>query len=868
MSPPHAYTLGVATGIPIPDDDDDICPVCEGECTCYSTSIATTTQPTPTPRTTITVPSARPSSTATSASSRGPLKIKLTVPPGLLARARLASSSTKKINNTSDVAQPVKRRGRPPKAVAAPKPKQPLSKSKGKDTIGKTARRKACSDDEYCPAGAGPSSSSIRTDVFQAHQNTGEDDEVDEMQSIQFPTFVSAVSSSSADESSSSDDDTASSGFSTDSSIEDEEESFILNEEQQRAHAHDKARVKRELLGDGANKWKERRNNWEIRPRKKSVGPSGDEMDMDSDDSEDDGEDEDEDEDADQEDNEGDDDGDADMDGEDNSSRVMYAGIATSWSEGEESSFDAELFFAGLDDSDSGADGVQEHANDDETADEDEDELALDAMALAASAIFEVTEGWDGSVIFTNGLKDGQGLLDFDFEANAAQLVQAGTGDDEGDDTDVQMSEADGMLTDSEEDDALEEMDSDGETTEEELVDEKGLPTARAMRLFRPPTTPSSIDPMSTMSPGPRPRAASYHDHRESPKPADILAGRIYMDDEDEDEEPPVSDVASMTLSSRSERDTPRIPIMGTFAADKSDALRRAVIDGSKNDIPSPFPKQRKRILSNPWSGRSVSSSRDRSHSLSSLSQQPQFMLSPSPFGQLPLSDDPASQASPDHPPAAPIELDDVLDASMLDSDPFDAQMSGLPSSSGLGDEAMYVESNGERHLQSLSRWDRVPIGTFRRTRESGLADGGNELAYGGMIRSSPFTGMLWQDKSTAGANDGGVSTPTSRGKNGRRRGKGRMDVVISPVILPVRDRDGDRTPTQSGGHSPPHSKPRKSSRKEKMLKKKSMLGAAAGRRPMQHHHHHGHHPNAKGRAAGSVQRSGLFGGSVPPLSL
>jgi len=158
------------------------------------------------------------------------------------------------------------------------------------------------------------------------------------------------------------------------------------------------------------------------------------------------------------------------------------------------------------------------------------------------------------------------------------------------------------------------------------------------------------------------------------------------------------------------------------------------------------------------------------------------------------------------------------------------------------------------------------------------ITDSGSEAPYGSMIRSSPFSGMLWQSKDGSAGNAGTSDGGSVKGKNAQRRNKGRMDVVISPVIFPVRDRDGDRTPTGSGrdthghghgGHTPPHSKPpRKGSRKDKMLKRKSMMGAAAGRRHQQHYHHHGHHPNAKGRAAGSVQRPGFSGGAVPPLNL
>jgi hypothetical protein len=143
------------------------------------------------------------------------------------------------------------------------------------------------------------------------------------------------------------------------------------------------------------------------------------------------------------------------------------------------------------------------------------------------------------------------------------------------------------------ENDSLEEVESnDGDTTKEELVDEYGLPSARAMRLFRPPVAQFySIDPLSTMSPGPHVQDAFSH---QSPQPSDILAGH-----EDEDvPEPPMSEIASTVLSASSDRGTPRFPLMGTFEASRTSSLRRVVIDGSRPAVPSPFQRSCRRRFS------------------------------------------------------------------------------------------------------------------------------------------------------------------------------------------------------------------------------------------------------------------------------
>jgi hypothetical protein len=163
-------------------------------------------------------------------------------------------------------------------------------------------------------------------------------------------------------------------------------------------------------------------------------------------------------------------------------------------------------------------------------------------------------------------------------------------------------------------------------------------------------------------------------------------------------------------------------------------------------------------------------------------------------------------------------------------------------------------------------------MGTFRRSRENGpLSDGPGEPPYVSVIRNSPFNGVWPSDKSHNKPSD----SPSKKGKARRRGSRSRVDMDISPVILPVRDRDGDHTPTGHAtgqtSHSPLHPKSRKdkASRRDKMLKRKTMMGTSIGRRHQQHHYVHDHHPNSRGRLSGSMQRTGVFsGGSVPPLNL
>jgi hypothetical protein len=588
------------------DDDDDICPICEGACTCNNK----TAPPMPAPL----VSSSRqthiqisPQSTSVHAYpvTAAPLKIKLTIPATLLSRSRYPTSDdpapSKKQNKCTDVHSRDKRLVRPPKtggrstvhpaSTSKAKDKRvPKPTSSAKDMTEKSSNRIKVGNDSRGGADSAPSRRSHDTSAGNSAKPYSQF-----TQNQRLPTFVFADEFSSANESSagsiSSSEESELTEFS-DSSIAEEEETYIRTTEEQRARAHDKARVKRELLGDGATNRKERRNDWEIRSRKKSVGPSDDDMDVDSDESDDEAEDVKE-----AEDNDGED--------EDDVGRVRgsYVGIATGWTEDEESSFDADLFFAGLSGSDSGPEITT-------VPDQDtENDSSVDiGSSVLAQGTFEITEGWDGSVIFTNGLQDGQGLLDWDFEANAAQLlIEASTMSESNSGSDIRMAESEGDMGDSEDEaDGLEEVESnDGDSTEEELVDDHGLPTARAMRLFRCPVTPLyAIDPLSTMNRGPRVRDDLPN---QSPRPSDILASREFGDEDDDAPEPPMSEISSIILSASSDRGTPRPPLMGMFEASKTDLLHRAIIDGTPHAVPSPFQRTRRRRASESTSARSFS---------------------------------------------------------------------------------------------------------------------------------------------------------------------------------------------------------------------------------------------------------------------
>ncbi len=499
-----------------------------------------------------------------SSPSKPVLKIRLTVPPALRVTKSQPVSRGKHIEQTTfatahdgetvSSAHVPKRRGRPPKNAPRP-PKAPPTRRKPppkpvfkKKTPPAKRKRTASNTD-----------SSELTDI---------DD--DDTRSVQFPTFVSASALSSTASSTDSDD---SGGFDTDSSIEAEEENFILAEE--------RARVRRELLGDeGPNSQSRRRDSWIIRPRKMSVGDSSD-VDMDGRTEDEDDDDDDDDDDEDEEAAEEDEDGDVEEEDDEDDDRTRYTGMATGWSDGEESSFDADLFFANLS-------GSSSSSSDDE---EDQEDIAIDPAALAGALAsiqprdlpFEVTEGWDGQLMFTSG--PGGGVLEAEFDAMAAQFIVDSSASPSGadDDDDVNMQDAD----EEDEEDGEDGGGDGGDTTDEDLVGADDLPNERAMRLFNLPfeLNVESINPLSTMSPIRR-RALQGQLMGKS-TPGDILTGKMFGEFDDEEEEEDETLTRPKTVGG---------PRQGCFEVEAEvDDDKTVVIDSEHKPVPSPHPRTRGR---------------------------------------------------------------------------------------------------------------------------------------------------------------------------------------------------------------------------------------------------------------------------------
>ncbi|KAG5643100.1 hypothetical protein DXG03_001564 [Asterophora parasitica] len=876
------------------DDEEDICPVCDGECTCRPTPPTAPLSMSQLSALHAAAPAAPP------VPAPKPLKIKLTVPPSILAKRRHAPAADPALfsaPSTSYLPQQPKRRGRPPKAVVAARqlashtkkliPPRPRPKSTKKAP----KRRRVVSSSESSPS---ESDLSDLDHHYHTHPHTHP--------SPQFPTFVSASAISSRASSSSASSDSESDLFDdSDSSIQAEEENFIVSEIQ------DRARVRR----DHHHQHKD--NAWVIRARKKSVGPSDPEMGPDDDDMD---VDSDATVDADVEQDVGGDD-DLDQDDDDMITGAGYSGLATGWSDDdaeEESSFDADLFFANL--SDSSADGSSsDHADHEQDPSVDADSSDMDSSITTLPAPppeFEVTEGWDGSIVFTNGAHHSLSVLDHDFEAHAASLAETSStpgspahssgGNSSSDDDNVDMD----LMSDAGYE--REHEGDGGETTDEELVGDDDLPNERAMRLFNLPFSVSAINPLSTMSPavspGPRDRkpfpfASSRLD---SPKPADILSGKVHAFwDADESEDEFDCDDAATTTKSSGASSWGGGPRRGVFVP--SGESRQAIIDDTKKDIPSPHPRFRRRRggnnnLFSHSHYKTVSTIQSSvidltrtqvEHLLQRHLASSQHLQSPiappSPFGG---GDDATPLAlSPELAHAELIDLNDVLEAAFLDPDPpsdsQDTDSGAPPSSSSRSHNPTTTTTppSKPQHLRSLNRWDVISVGAFRQQSRAAAAgdgwgsgtDGGKD--YTSMMKSSPLSTMLWQNKAAIGGSGSG---------RGRSR---KMSLVISPVILPVRD--GDRTPTNNNNmrsqhhshshqqhqqHLPPPprneyppQKSRKELRRERKLKRKSYGPTHHAHNHHQHHSHH-HHPNSKSRSSSAAQRSNFFVGSVPPLNL
>lgn len=404
-----------------------------------------------------------------------------------------------------------------------------------------------------------------------------DDEDVEPSAPLDLPTFISASSSSSDSSSLSS----LSSSEDSDLDIED-----IEDEKQRRIR---KARVQRELLGENAPRQNAHShhtsNRWDIKPRKRSASETDGEADVDmSSESGDTTESEDEDE--------------PDAVGVDRDGRqklgVSFAGVVTGWSDGEDSNYDADLFFANLDSSESDSilnapAGMSSMDADGEDGDPDQDsgdEIA-EAMTLAAAA--GLYEGWEGPIVFA--------MRDVDVEMNlspspgpsrrrrmSSSIIT--TDDEEVSRQSINSAAADGG-DHFEDETEIELAESDGETTEDELIGPDGRPNKLAMMLFKWPVSVGAIDPMSTLTQGRR-RNGPAHRHFTPQHEQEDLDGKS------------ADRINTPDGKTTSTLRTPRGPSAGAFqlTSQSVERAKTAIITGLQPALPSPYPRSR-RLFSN-----------------------------------------------------------------------------------------------------------------------------------------------------------------------------------------------------------------------------------------------------------------------------
>jgi hypothetical protein len=568
----------------VDDDDVPFCVVCTGEeCVCgavvaagHASRVAHLADSTPSaysPR--LSSPVAGPSS------SKHIPTLKIKLPAGLLSKARASSSSTHVRSDRKSF--DAKRLARPAKLDASARKVKStlLTKTKAPSRLPARpplAKKSAALKKKRKNRAAVPweNSESELTDIDAAMLDAFEDDPNDYLPvSTNLPTFMpasfvsaAAVASSPVESSDSDSDSSLTAGFGSDDSMQAEEEDFITGQRHK-----DRARVKK----DGSDDPRPRvQNNWEIKPRMRSVDLE-DDMDVDSG------------EETEAEDDEVDEEETEDDKQEDWGSRRP---VATTWSDGEESEIDADLFFANL-----GSDGST--SSSDENMPEDAPVSptsptvpAPTGLALGSLFPFDTTHGWEAEVT----LPDLDNLPIF-VDADLACFLEP---NEESSPSDVDegpfVSFSDGCERDDEddggEDDGAWSDEDAGATTDEDLVDAHGLPTARAMALFKMPVAPVSlaaVAPLATVSPYvPRVDIKA----RTSFAPAEILAGRGDLDmdgDSDEHDHDGLVTRRARSASWSVSRGGVRFPRMGRFG---SSASRQAVIDGKTEDVPSPFARR------------------------------------------------------------------------------------------------------------------------------------------------------------------------------------------------------------------------------------------------------------------------------------
>lgn len=469
-----------------------------------------------------------------------------------------------------------------------------------------------------------------------------------------------------------------------------------------------------------------------------------------------------------------------------------------SLSDDEDDQLDAQLFFRNLiessDEAESDADSIMGDIigavaafSDTET---DVEQLEQPLM---------VKEGWDGQLVFSTDILPTAGMLDFDFERSRPQL------EDHSQPESLTTSHSTLPVTQpaaiSDED--FDEIDSiAGDTTDDEIIP-SSVPALPVSSTISPSVTltPTRMSTRVNMMPPPPSPAELLAARRSFPwdvlaSPAPSIAAT--------DEAPPRSRSASVnSLGSRG-------PRLGFFNGAVF-GPKRTIISDTGGKLPSPFSSitpappvvRRKRRANSDLGSFFFKRTRNSQSLTSSYFSDDLFTASQ---GQL-------------------VDLDELLDASLLSED-------------------VDKPTDTDTANESPSRWDRIPMGIYRQTRDIEASHPGSSMSFSFSIagfgapalprpdfvppaRSHVSHGsidsILWDDDIIA-------PRRTQNHTHNKKRPRDFLDSDGLFGLSRVGSSRGDRTPTQSRGFSmdPPsdflsEAKSRKDRRKEKKREKASL---------------------------------------------
>jgi hypothetical protein len=233
-----------------------------------------------------------------------------------------------------------------------------------------------------------------------------------------------------------------------------------------------------------------------------------------------------------------------------------------------------------------GEDGEQDSA----------DEIA-EAMTLAAAA--GLYDGWEGPIVFA--ARDVDVEMDLSSPRSSRRRRMSSsiltTDDDQaGQRThDPTVGGGEDHLS---EENGIDLAESDGETTEDELIGADGRPNARAMMLFKWPVSIGAVDPMNTLTPGRRGNGRAPRHSVPQHEPEDL----------DDSSDKSLDGIKTPNGRKSGAPRTPRGPVAGTFqlTPESVEPVKAAVITGHQPALPSPYPRSRRLFSSGEGIGHRV----------------------------------------------------------------------------------------------------------------------------------------------------------------------------------------------------------------------------------------------------------------------